>query len=79
METASILQLLGSAEKDAKWLNNNYSKLLENYPDQFVAIHDGNFIDASKNFDDLISKIENKRFNPSNVLIEFISKIKKIL
>ena len=79
METANVLKLLGSAERDAQWLDKNYSKLLEKYPDSFVAINNGEFVDASKNFQELLKKVESKKLNPANVMIEFVSKIKRIL
>ena len=79
METARILQLLGSAERDSQWLDKNYSKLLEKYPDNFVAINNGKFVDASKNFQELLKKVESKKLDPANIMIEFVSKIKRIL
>ncbi|MBI2141452.1 hypothetical protein HYU16_03435 [Candidatus Woesearchaeota archaeon] len=79
METENVLRLLGSAEKDAKWLDKNYSELLTKYPDHFVAIHDGNFVDASRKFEELISELESKKLNPAEVMIKFVSKIKRIL
>ena len=79
MQTASILQLLSSAEKDAQWLNKNYPDLLTKYPDHFIAIHDGNFVDASLKHEELLNKIESKKLNPAEVMIEFVSKIKRIL
>lgn len=74
-----MLRLLESAEKDAQWLDRNYSKLLTKYPDHFVAIHDGNFVDASQKFEELISELKNKKLNPAEIMIEFVSKIKRIL
>ena len=71
--------MLDSAEKDAQWLDKNYSNLLAKYPDQFVAIHDSNFVGASPKFEELLNRIERKKLKPSEVMIEFISKIKKIL
>lgn len=79
METENVLRLLESAEKDAQWLDRNYSKLLTKYPDHFVAIHGGNFVGASQKFEELISKIEGKKLNPAELMIEFVSKIKRIL
>ena len=79
METSSMLQALGSAERDAKWLDKNYAKLLEKYPDSFVAINNGEVVDASKNFQELLKKVESKKLNPANIMIEFMSKIKRIL
>lgn len=79
MESANILQLLTSGEKDAQWLNKNYSELLTKYPDHFVAVHCGNFVGASQKFKELMEKIESKNLNPSEVMVEFISKIKRIL
>ena len=79
METENVLRLLESAEKDAQWLDRNYSELLIKYPDHFVAIRDGNFVGASLKFKELMDKIESKKLNPSEVMVEFISKIKRIL
>ncbi len=79
METENALRLLESAEKDAQWLDRNYSELLIKYPDHFVAIHDGTFVDASQKFEELMSKIESKKLNPAELMIEFVSKIKRIL
>lgn len=78
METAGMLQLLGSAERDSQWLDKNYSNLLEKYPDSFIAVYNGNFVDASPNFEELIEKIKNKKLDPVDVMIKFLSKVKRI-
>lgn len=79
METANALKLLNLAERDTQWFDKNYESLIDDYPDQFIAINEEKIVDADADFQKLLKKLESKRVDPVNVVIRFISKIKVIL
>jgi len=74
MSQPNELQLLTEMKKDEEFLKENYGKLRESYPDEFVALKDGKVIDNAPKVKILIKKLEDKGLNPSVISIEFIHK-----
>lgn len=73
------LQLLNSIEKDLEWFSLNYKNLIKKFNEKFIAIKDESIVAEGHTFEEVISKIESKNLDPTNVLIKFVSKIKIIL
>ena len=73
------LQLINSIEKDLEWFSLNYKNLIKKFDEKFIAIKDENIVAEGDTFEEVINKIEAKNLDPTNVLVKFVSKIKRIL
>lgn len=68
-EVQELLQI----HKDAEYLNKSYDSLKQKYTNQYIAIKNGAVIAHHKNMRDILKLIKNKKFNPANVLIEYVN------
>ena len=67
------LVLLKNFEEDSRWFHNNTDEIAkQGFVNQFVAIKDKRVICAEKNLNELITKLEEKKENPSYLFIEFV-------
>jgi len=69
----SDLELLNKAEENLEWFKENFSKIQERYPGKVIAIKDKKIIDSTKNSQQLLESLKNKRIDDSEVIIERIS------
>ena len=79
MDTAAIMDLLERGTRDLQWLARNRRALEVQHDEQFVAIKDQAVIAADKDMNHLLASIEAQGIAPGEVLIEFISKVARIL
>ncbi len=74
-----FIDSIKSMERELAWFGHHTKDLEAKYDEQFVAIKDEKVIAAGRNFEPLLKKIKQEGFDPADVLIEFVSKIKRIL
>ncbi len=74
-----IIKMLKTGQDDLKWFNANFSNLLEKYNEKFIAFYNKEIIDSDTDLNRLMSKLESRNINTSNVIVRYISKIKSIL
>ena len=72
MQIGQELQLLNDLENNGKWLNENYEKLQEEHPNEFVAIEKAKVIGSGKAVDKLVEELRSKKINVETILIEFV-------
>ncbi len=77
--TEDIAVMLKSGQNDLLWFDSNFNKLLEKYNEKFIAFRNREVIDANSDLNRLISNLEIKHIDTSNIIIKFVSKIKFIL
>lgn len=58
---------------DSEYLEKNQEALLQEYPEQWVAVYRGEIRAAAHDAKTLISMIERKKLSPNEVLISFLS------
>ena len=66
------MAMLEAAEKDNAWLQEHFEEIQKDYPNEFIAISEGNVIADGKNSEDVVSEVKRKGKDPATVLIEFI-------
>jgi hypothetical protein len=57
-------------EADHVWIDQNREKLLEEYPEQWIAVQDRQVIASDPDFDGLLAKLP----DPSRTAVEFLSR-----
>lgn len=66
------LELLGISEENLNWLNDNYSKIQEEFASKVVAIKDRKVVASSDNVEELLNILKNNKINEEEVLIESV-------
>ncbi len=61
---------LRAFEADHMWVNENLVTLLEQYPDQWIAVKNGQVIASDPDLTDLLSQLP----DPAHTCIEFITR-----
>ena len=61
-----------AAAEDAFW-REHYSRLLEQYHDQFVAVHDGHVVATSPDLQQLLRSLDERRLEPRQVWVRFVT------
>jgi len=80
MKVKTLAQKLDHFEADAIWLDQNYDKFKEQYPDQFVAVYGKTIIDHSKNIDTLMRRLRGKYGKKTgDIVVRFVSTEEVIL
>ncbi len=74
-----ILQLFDQSEKDFLWFKNNLKELKEKYDGELIAFSEGKVIAHDKNMKKIIEKIRISGKDPSQISIQFISKMRRVL
>ncbi len=77
MTTSPGLEGLGEAwaaaeAEDAFW-REHYSQLLEQFPDQFVAVHDGHVVATSTDLQGLLQSLDERQLEPRQVWMRFVT------
>ncbi len=68
-----IYASLEKRERDRAWFSERINKLRQEYPQQFVAIDDGEVVAHSSDPDELTGELKQRGFSIGAVLIEFVS------
>jgi len=68
----SELQELIQLQKDTECMKKSYNELKKQYPNQFIAIKDGNIVAHHADMDIILKMIRGKKINPATVFIEFL-------
>lgn len=79
MSQEEVLKNLIEAERNFMWFNNNLKHLLKEYDEQFVAVEKEKIVAHGDDLNEVSKELRDKGFNPSQVFIQFVSKIKSIL
>ena len=69
-----VLELLNSSENDLKWFSSHYNELKKKFDEKFVAVTNNKLVAEGDSFEEVLKKVTDKKLNPANVLIRFVSK-----
>lgn len=58
---------LNEAEREYRFWQEHYQEFLRRYPDQFVAVHDGQVVAVSDDLSDLTASLANLDLRPTDV------------
>ncbi|MFQ6134380.1 MAG: DUF5678 domain-containing protein [Nitrososphaerales archaeon] len=59
--------------KDMKWFQDHYEDLKKQYPDKYVAVHDGEVVDHDKTYIHLIQRLKKRYADISSFVVEYVS------
>jgi len=74
-----IVEMLRQGEEDLRWYGQNQENITLKYNNKFIAFHNQKIIESDENLDRLLRKLDSKRIDKSSVLIEFVSKVRRVL
>lgn len=58
----------------ADFISNNLASLVETYPDQYVAVGDGQILAHGKDIDRVLSEVDRSGYDRTYLALRFISK-----
>ena len=61
----------------AKVLSSNHPRLIDEHPDEWVAVYNGRVAAASKDFDQLMTQLHEKNIPPERAIVRFIDREEK--
>ena len=62
-----------AAEAEDTFWREHYSRLLVQYPDQFVAVRDGHVVATSTDLQQLLRSLDERRLEPQQVWARFVT------
>ena len=62
-----------AAEVEEAFWREHYGQFLEQYPDQFVAVHDGDIVATSPDLQQLLRSLDERRLEPRQVWVRFVT------
>lgn len=66
-------------QQSARVLSNNQPRLIDEYPDQWVAVSDSTVIAHGENINNVLRQVDRKGFHRSDVLVRFIERKQRTL
>lgn len=72
MEDSEVLEMAKRAQRDSKWISDNYDQLREKYDKKAFAVKDGKVVGDADTVQDLVDKLEKNGENAAFLLIEVI-------
>lgn len=66
-------------QRDADFLFAEYDRLVESYPDLWIAIYEGKVVAAARKHTGLLKLLESDGFDKRSAIIEFMSSTPQIL
>lgn len=67
-----LWELKQEADRERAFWNEHYQDFVQKYPDQFVAVHDGQVIAVSDDLEPFIRAIKDKGYAPGKVWSKYI-------
>lgn len=66
-------------QRSAHVLSSNQPRLINEYPDQWVAVSDSTVVAHGKNLDNILRQVDRKGFRRSDVIVRFIERTQRTL
>ena len=73
MSTSSLERAWGRGEAERRFWEENYDRILERYPEQFVAVRDGEVVAAQPELEALLARLSELGLGAPDVTIEFVT------
>lgn len=75
----SAARSLRKFQRSAWILSSNQPRLIDEYPDQWVAVSDSTVVAHGKNLDTILRQVEKKGIHRSDVIVRFIERAQRTL
>jgi hypothetical protein len=79
MASENVVDMLLAGREDMNWFNSHAAELKNTYGEKFVAFKDQRIIESDSDMNRLMEKLKRKNIDTSKVIVEFVTKVKKIL
>ena len=66
-------------QRSARVLSSNQPRLINEYPDQWVAVSDSTVVAHGKSLDNVLRKVDRKGVRRSDVIVRFIERTQRTL
>ena len=76
---AKVAKELESFQRAAKVLSSKQPRMIDEYPKQWIAVHQGKVKASGKTFKSLMTAIEKRRLPRQNLIIRFIDKSERTM
>ena len=73
MTLEEVRAAMQRAQEERDFWEAHYSEYVEKYPDQFVAVHNGEVVATSKDLQGLVLRLKERGLKPTDVRAEFIT------
>ena len=70
---AEAVEALREADEDEAFWTGQFERLVREFPDQFVAAHNGEVVATAAQLEDLLSALSARGLDPQQVRIRFIA------
>jgi hypothetical protein len=68
-----LRELMRRGEVESQYWRDNYNRLLAEYPEQFVAVLDGEVVAVSSELEELMRILQQNGIDPLVALVEFLT------
>lgn len=75
----SAVRSLHNFERSAHVLSNNQPRLIDEYPDQWVAVSEGAVVANGETLDAVLRQVDKKGLTRSDVIVRFIERTQRTL
>jgi len=75
----AVARSLREYQRSARVLSSNQPRLIDEYPDQWVAVSDSKVIANGKDVQRVLQQVDRKGFKRSDILIRFIERTQRTL
>ena len=66
-------EALEAAEREQAFWRDHYGELLQQYPDQFVAVRDGVVVATNPDLQRLLERLAHQKMEPTAVWVRFLA------
>lgn len=60
--------------RDVDYLNSIWAQVKKDYPDQYVAVYDGEIVASHRELEKVVATLKSKGFPPNHTLVRFASR-----
>lgn len=65
--------------RSAQLLSSRHARLIDKYPKQWVALHDGKLMARARTFDSLMTQVDRKKLPRAHIVVRYIDKTQRTL
>jgi hypothetical protein len=79
MTDQKLLQEFRSLEAGSMFISENFLTLQKDFGNQFIVVNDSSVLDSAESFQEILKKLEERKINHSEIIIQFIPKVGQII
>lgn len=76
---SGMARSLSAFQQSARVLSNNFPRLIDDYPDQWVAVTDGAVMASGDTLEQVLARIDDRNIPRADVIVRFIERTQRTL